>query len=61
MLLTRLLLFTRLDEPRVSDVAAIPPGKGPISNDLGVHDDLDEHIEERDDLKILKLVVANLA
>ena len=37
------------------------PEKGQSCDDLGVHDHLNEHIEERDDLELLELVVADLA
>src|SRR6266511_5751095 len=60
-LLTRLLRLTRTDEKRVADVPAIPAGEGPVIDDLGVHHDLDVHVEERDDLEVLELVVADPA
>jgi hypothetical protein len=45
----------------VAQVPAIPAGEGPVHDDLGVHHYLDGHTEERDGLKILKLIVADLA
>src|SRR6266508_409649 len=60
-LLTRLLRLTRTDEKRVADVPAVPAGEGPVIDDLGVHHDLDVHVEERDDLEVLELVVADPA
>src|SRR2546428_5285273 len=61
LLHTRLLLLARGDQPGVADVAAVPAGEGPVVDDLGVHDHLDAHIEEGHDLKILELIVADLA
>src|SRR5947208_13058507 len=60
-LLTRLLLLTRTDEKRVADVPTVPPGEGPVLDDLGVHHHLDVHVEERDNLEVLELVVADPA
>src|SRR5438093_4511587 len=60
-LLAGLLLFTRRDSPRVADVAPIPAGKGPVRDDLGVHDDLDEDVEQGNRLEVFELVVADLA
>jgi len=34
------------DRPGVADVATVPPGEGPVIDDLGGHNDLDAHIEE---------------
>src|SRR5262249_20177592 len=55
-LLTGLLLLARADEKRVADVPTVPPGEGPVLDDLGVHHDLDVNVEERDDLEVLELV-----
>src|SRR5215471_16256507 len=60
-LLARLLLLTRADEKGVPHVAPIPAGERPVLDDLGIHHDLNGHIKERNDLKVVKLVVANLA
>src|SRR5262245_44967656 len=60
-LLAGLLLLARADEKRVADVPTVPPGEGPVLDDLGVHHDLDVHVEERDDLEVLELVVSDPA
>src|SRR6266446_10864908 len=60
-LLAGLLLFARHDAPGVADVAPIPAREGPVRDDLGVHDDLDEGVEQGDGLEAFELVVADLA
>ena len=59
-LLARLLLLTRLDQPGVTNVTSVPARKGPILDDLGVHDYFDVYVEERDDLEVLEFIVADL-
>src|SRR6267142_710975 len=59
-LLTRLGLLTGLDQPGMAQIPPVPTGEGPVLDDLGVHDHLNGHPEERDGLKMLKFVVANL-
>src|SRR6267142_2569661 len=61
ILLAGLVLFARRDSPGVADVAPIPARERPVRDDLRVHDDLDEHVEEGDGLEVFKLVVADLA
>src|SRR5215475_6366025 len=61
VLFTRLILRTRTDEKGVPHVPTVPAGERPVIDDLGIHHDLDIHIEERNDLKIFKLIVAKLA
>jgi len=60
-LLARLLVLTCADEKGVPHVAPIPAGERPVLDDLGIHHDFDGHVEERNDLKVVKLVVADLA
>jgi hypothetical protein len=44
----------------VADVAAIPPGEGPVIDDFGVHDHLDPHLEEGEALALLERLGADL-
>jgi hypothetical protein len=37
------------------------PEKTPVVNNLGIHHHLDVHVKEGNNLKVFKLVVANLA
>src|SRR5262249_14617082 len=60
-LLTRLLLLTCTNEKRVPHVTPVPAGERPVFDDLGVRHHLDVHVEEGNDLKVVKLVVADLA
>ena len=45
----------------MANVAAIPAGERPVLDELGVYDDFDEDVEQGNDLKLLELVVADLA
>jgi hypothetical protein len=40
----------------VPDVATVPAGESPVIDNLGVHNHFDEHVKERDDLKVLDSV-----
>src|SRR5215510_4248006 len=60
-LLTRGRLRTRRNEKRMPHVATVPAGERPVLDDLGIHHDFDGHVEERNDLKVVKLVIADLA
>src|SRR5262249_34889829 len=60
-LLARRLLLARRNEERMPHVATVPAGERPVIDDLGVHHHLDVHVEERNDLKAFKLIVADLA
>src|SRR5215831_3171022 len=55
---TRLLLLPSGDPPGGADVATVPPGEGPVVDDLGVHNDLDASIKEGHDLKMRTELVA---
>ena len=48
---TRLLLLPSGDPPGGAAVATVPPGEGPVVDDLGVHNDLDASIKEGHDFK----------
>src|SRR5881409_1302503 len=60
-LFTRFLLLTRRNEKRVAHVPTVPAGKRPVLDDLGIHHHLDVHVEEGNNLKVVKLIVADLA
>ena len=45
----------------MADVAPVPARKWPVPDDLGIHDDLDEHVEQGNRLEVFELVVADLA
>ena len=53
-LLTWLLLLTGTEKVGVADVATVPPGKGPILDDIRVHHHLDVHVKEGNNLKVFK-------
>ena len=55
-LLAGLLLLTRFNKPGVAQVLTVPAGERLVLDDLGVHDHLDEHIKEGDNLELLKLI-----
>src|SRR5437763_1946470 len=61
MLLAGLFLLTRLNQPRVTNSTTFPAGEWPIRDDLGVRHNFDEDIEQGNGLKLLELVVADLA
>src|SRR5262249_41802145 len=61
VLLAGLVLFTRTEEPGGANVAATPAGERPVRNDLGVYHHFDEDVEQGNSLKLLELVVADLA
>src|SRR5437867_7734362 len=54
------LLFTGRDSPRVADIASVPTRKRPVRDDLGIDDNLDEYVEQRDGFEIFELVGADL-
>jgi hypothetical protein len=55
------LLRARRDAPRMAQIAAVPPGEGPVGYDLGIHYDFDEHIEQGNAFELLELIVADFA
>src|SRR5262249_48596225 len=60
-LLAGFILPTRLNQPRVTNITAVPARERPILDDFGIDHYFDEDVEQRNSLKLLELVVADLA
>src|SRR5207244_12242839 len=61
LLLAGFVLLTRFNQPGVTNIAAVPAGERPVLDEVGVHHYFDEDIEQGNSLKLLKLIVADLA
>src|SRR5262245_47862056 len=60
VLFTGLLLPTGRNEIRVANIATVPAGERPVLDDLRIHYHLDVYVKEGNNLKVFKLVVADL-
>src|SRR5215475_3310882 len=61
VLLTGFVLLTRLDQPSMANVTPVPAGERPVRDELGIGHHFDEDIKKGNGLKLLELVVADLA